>query len=104
MCLFCYSFFSVTLGAVLFLVVQTILLFAWIVTYFKNKSLLKKGTTGEANSFEEPYRDYDPYLTNIFGKRRKQQMVDNNSLNSLDLAQRKLILTHLEDKKKRNCV
>ena len=58
-------------------------------------------TTGD----EQPYRDYDPYLTNIFRETREPVLIsreissDSTPESSLDLHslnQRQLILTHLE--------
>ena len=102
------SFFSVTLAAILFLVVQTILLVAWIGVYYKHRSLKKSNDISFAN---EIYRDFDPYLSTIFRKtgiignrgnrERKQESPVSSPETSLDLVQRKLILSHIDDKKQR---
>ena len=81
---------------------QSILLAGWISFYFKRKNLKEKGDFNQNNQrgiLEEPYRDFDPYLTTIF--RSKKDSPTSSPEPSLDLVQRKLILTHLDDKKHR---
>ena len=101
------SFFSLTLGAILFLVVQCILLAGWISVYFKHKNC--KSTPEELNypKMEEPYRDFDPYFASpifrLAGSRMDSSSVSPMSSpeTSLDLVQKKLILTHFEDKRRK---
>ena len=87
--------------------------------YLKHKNQLKNGNnsnnsseypinpiTGATGCGELPYRDYDPYLTNIFRETREPVLIsreistsDSTPESSLDLHslnQRQLILTHLE--------
>jgi len=93
------SFFSAVLCAILFLGVQSILLAGWISFYFKHKNLKDSNDFNQNNRGHEPYRDFDPYLSTIF--RSKKESPISSPEPSLDLVQRKLILTHLDDKKQR---
>ena len=99
---FVFSFFSAVLCAILFLGVQAILLAGWISFYFKHKNLKEAkefSQNGHRGIREEPYRDFDPYLTTIFRPKRESPMSSPEP--SLDLVQRKLIISHLDDKKQR---
>ena len=96
---FLFSFFSAVLCAILFLGVQSILLAGWISFYFKHKNLKDSNDFNQNNRGHEPYRDFDPYLSTIF--RSKKESPISSPEPSLDLVQRKLILTHLDDKKQR---
>ena len=98
--------------------VQSILLAGWIGVYFRHKSLKSGHSNEELNDVNghQPYRDFDPYLSTIFRKpklpfgggagngasRVKELTPGSSPEHSLDLVQRKLILTHIEDKKRRN--
>ena len=100
---FFFSFFTYAVGGTLFLIAQCILIAGWTCLYFKYKKL--KSTDFPNQILEEPYRDYDPYLTNIFREHREPGSVfremsnDSTPESSLDLHslnQRQLILKHLD--------
>merc|ERR1712226_1004383 len=74
-------FFTFALGATLFLLAQCILIAGWTCVYLKHKNQIKNENINSTREYtinpitggaiattgdEQPYRDYDPYLTNIF--------------------------------------
>ena len=92
--------FPLTLGAILFLLAQCILLAFWFILYMKHKKLkqLPKSFPNEG-----PYRDFDPYFPSRRNKNSNQTSSSSSvsSLSSphsspepsLDLVQRKLIMS-----------
>lgn len=80
------------MGAVLFLIVQSILLVGWTSVYLKQRQLKNSKIIDQcppaAIGAQEAYRDFDPYF-----------VTKSSPEVSLDLVQRKLIMSHLEGKK-----
>ena len=102
-----FSFFTFAIGGTLFLLAQCVLIFGWTCLYFKHKKL--KTSDFPNPMLDEPYRDYDPYLTNIFRDHHRDTSSATSTLretsndstpdSSLDLHslnQRQLILKHLD--------
>ena len=103
-----FSFFTFAIGGTLFLLAQCVLIFGWTCLYFKHKKL--KTSDFPNPMLDEPYRDYDPYLTNIFRdhhhrdsssatstlRETSNDSTPDSSLDLHSLNQRQLILKHLD--------